>query len=271
VAAAYGRQCRDPERTPLQWTGDLPNAGFTGPAAQPWLPVSREADHINVAAAEADPNSMLNLTRRLLALRQTELCLHLGEYQAVDNPSPAAVFSFVRTCNRDSFFLVLVNFASEATVVDMTRWVLGERVTVALDALSPTAEGSAVDLRAVRLQARQALVLRTFHQPKGGSGSDTKTGSNSRAVVGAICGAVVVLMIVSTVLVANASKGGVTRLSIRAEASLDDPMTLEEEEGLLREDEDSDDEMVASGPIPAAATSRRIGDDDDDDDVMAVV
>jgi alpha-glucosidase len=32
-------QCRDPERTPLQWTNEAPNAGFTDNVTTPWLPV----------------------------------------------------------------------------------------------------------------------------------------------------------------------------------------------------------------------------------------
>ena len=47
---------------------DEPGAGFTEPEVRPWLPVGDTS--INVAAQRTDPESMLNLTRDLLARRK---------------------------------------------------------------------------------------------------------------------------------------------------------------------------------------------------------
>jgi alpha-glucosidase len=59
---------RDPERTPMQWaSGD--GAGFTPGGTTPWLPFG-DAGTCNVADQEADPSSVLNLTRDLIALRR---------------------------------------------------------------------------------------------------------------------------------------------------------------------------------------------------------
>jgi len=56
-------------RTPMQWD-DGANAGFsTADASHLYLPVDPAADRPTVQAQEGDPNSTLNLVRRLLALR----------------------------------------------------------------------------------------------------------------------------------------------------------------------------------------------------------
>ena len=51
----------------MQWS-TAPNAGFT--KGKPWLPVPPTYRKHNVAAERADPNSILNFYRRLLALPQ---------------------------------------------------------------------------------------------------------------------------------------------------------------------------------------------------------
>ena len=56
---------RDGERTPMQWN-DTPNAGFT--TGIPWLPVPVSYQTHNVATEKADPNSILNFYKNLLAI-----------------------------------------------------------------------------------------------------------------------------------------------------------------------------------------------------------
>ena len=71
---------RDPTRTPMPWS-DGPNAGFA-PAEAPrlWLPISDEYEAINIEAQRSDERSMLNLYRRLIALRKHSSALRLGDY-----------------------------------------------------------------------------------------------------------------------------------------------------------------------------------------------
>jgi alpha-glucosidase len=61
---------RDRARTPMPWDGS-PGAGFTGPGVTPWLPLGELSR--TVAGQRDDPDSMLSLCRRLLALRRAEL------------------------------------------------------------------------------------------------------------------------------------------------------------------------------------------------------
>ena len=75
---------RDSARTPVQWT-DGPNAGFT--TGKPWFYVNDNYREVNVAAAEADPNSLLNFYREAIALRQSLPVVRHGSYREYDAAS----------------------------------------------------------------------------------------------------------------------------------------------------------------------------------------
>src|SRR5690606_20682578 len=66
---------RDPQRTPMQWNGSR-HAGFS--TVRPWLPLAPDYAVRNVAAAHADPTSILTLHRRLIALRRSRPSLAVG-------------------------------------------------------------------------------------------------------------------------------------------------------------------------------------------------
>ncbi len=67
---------RDGARTPLPWVSSAPHAGFSD--ADPWLPLGETHGTLAVDRQEADPESMLALTRRLLGLRAASPALRLG-------------------------------------------------------------------------------------------------------------------------------------------------------------------------------------------------
>lgn len=58
---------RDNSRTPVQWSAEE-NAGFS--TGTPWFHINPNYKEINVAAAEADPDSILNYYRAILKLRK---------------------------------------------------------------------------------------------------------------------------------------------------------------------------------------------------------
>jgi alpha-glucosidase len=68
---------RDGARTPLPWSPD-PLGGFT--TGTPWLPLSEANRARSVAVQEADPDSLLHHTRRLLELRRSYPALRLGSF-----------------------------------------------------------------------------------------------------------------------------------------------------------------------------------------------
>jgi len=70
------RRSRENARTPMQWTGEA-NAGW----ATPWFPVNENCSEINVAAAEADPNSILHWYRALLKFRRENPVAIYGQYK----------------------------------------------------------------------------------------------------------------------------------------------------------------------------------------------
>jgi alpha-glucosidase len=84
---------RDGERTPMQWN-TAPNAGFS--QAAPWLPVPANYETHNVATESKDPNSVLNLYKRVLALRHTNESLLEGSYTALNQDDPN-VMSYLRS------------------------------------------------------------------------------------------------------------------------------------------------------------------------------
>jgi len=100
---------RDGERTPMQWTGGK-NAGFT--EGKPWLPVPPSAKTHNVATEERDPDSILSVYKKVLALRHTEPALIEGEYVSVNDDDPN-VYSYLRRYKNEAFLIVL-NFSDAA-------------------------------------------------------------------------------------------------------------------------------------------------------------
>jgi len=105
---------RDPERAPMPWDGS-PNAGFTREGVKPWLPLPEDAAGISAKAQAARPDSMLALTRSLLAMRRAHRALQRGSYRPLAD-TPAGVFGYQRELGRERL-LVLVNFQSRPTDV----------------------------------------------------------------------------------------------------------------------------------------------------------
>jgi alpha-glucosidase len=139
---------RDPARTPMPWDRG-PNAGFTAPGVEPWLPLGPDATTRNVEAQEEDPASPLALTRRLLAVRRARPALHRGGYRGVD--APEGVFAFERAHAEDRV-LVLLSFEDREAAVP-----LGERageVLVSTHAGAPPRAGGTYALR-----AREGVVI----------------------------------------------------------------------------------------------------------------
>ena len=99
---------------------NAPNAGFTTPEAKPWLPLPADKATENAATQHQRPRSMLNLYRRLLALRRSEPALHLGEISDV-----RAEKTLLRYCRRgpggEDGFQVLLNLGSEPAVTRSPR------------------------------------------------------------------------------------------------------------------------------------------------------
>ncbi|NDJ63163.1 MAG: DUF3459 domain-containing protein [Chloroflexi bacterium] len=107
---------RDPERTPMQWH-DGPNAGFS--TATPWLPIADDYLTVNVEAERADPHSILNLYRRLIAYRRDTPALTLGAYQALDSGELADTVLVYERQHENQRVVVALNFAADPKTISL--------------------------------------------------------------------------------------------------------------------------------------------------------
>ena len=81
---------RDGTRTPMPWNEDQLHCGFS--SAEPWLPLGADHRGMAVDGQEADPHSMLALTKRLLAIRNNNAALQIGDLKIVEARGDLLVF-----------------------------------------------------------------------------------------------------------------------------------------------------------------------------------
>lgn len=124
-------QGRDGCRTPMVWTTDNRNGGFS--EAKPWLPVAPEQLAKSVAAQEADPDAILHYYRKAIKFRHAYPALESGQHsglKAQDN-----VVSFFRHLNDET---ILCAFNVSNSPVEFTL-PAGEWLPIGEDLGSATA------------------------------------------------------------------------------------------------------------------------------------
>ncbi|HHY57565.1 MAG TPA: DUF3459 domain-containing protein [Chloroflexi bacterium] len=144
---------RDPERTPMQWD-DSPNAGFTAPGVQPWLPLAADYAQRNVAVQSQDATSMLSFFRALTALRQSSPALTIGDYAAID-VGVDNIFAYTRTHGAERLLIVL-NFAATTHRLDLSQF--GAEAEILLS--TGMESRGKVRLRALYVVGNEGIVLR---------------------------------------------------------------------------------------------------------------
>ncbi|HUD30565.1 MAG TPA: alpha-amylase family glycosyl hydrolase, partial [Novosphingobium sp.] len=105
---------RDGVRTPLPWMAQDEHGGFT--TAAPWLPLSAGNLERAVDRQEADPSSLLNLTRELLRLRRGSPALRRGSCEVLLADAHRLVLR--RTVDGDSLLAVFNMSAATAAWPD---------------------------------------------------------------------------------------------------------------------------------------------------------
>jgi alpha-glucosidase len=103
---------RDGERTPMQWDTSNAQAGFSTDQ-KTWLPVTPNYRAVNVQSETADPDSLLNWHRRLIALRRSSAALRSGRTVMLDRANPA-VLTYARVTPRGEAVLVSLNMSAQA-------------------------------------------------------------------------------------------------------------------------------------------------------------
>ena len=100
---------RDGCRTPMPWSSQLSNGGFT--TARPWLPVPPEHLTLAVDEQDRDPGSVLHALRRFLAWRKQCPALIRGDVAFVQTSEP--VLAFERTWDGERI-LCAFNFSNRS-------------------------------------------------------------------------------------------------------------------------------------------------------------
>jgi len=90
---------------------DVPGGGFTSPGIEPWLPLG-DVGACNVEDQMADRDSMVHLTRDLIALRRAEPALQTGSYRSMETTPGAWAWS------RDERLIVLASLCDEPASLD---------------------------------------------------------------------------------------------------------------------------------------------------------
>ncbi|GGO02993.1 alpha,alpha-phosphotrehalase [Saccharibacillus kuerlensis] len=107
-------KARDHSRTPMQWN-DEEGAGFT--TGKPWQRINPNKAQINVRQQEEDPESVLNLYRRMIRLRRDNPVLSLGTYEPVLEEDKH-IYAYLRE-REDERWLVVLNFSRTTTQVTL--------------------------------------------------------------------------------------------------------------------------------------------------------
>jgi len=109
---------RDGCRTPMPWSSQSPQAGFSG--AKPWLPVPPDHLQFAVDRQEEDPDSVLQMFRRFIGWRRAHPALIRGKIELVQ--SPESILAFERSFEGERLLCVF-NFSNDKAVQEIpTGW-----------------------------------------------------------------------------------------------------------------------------------------------------
>jgi len=136
---------RDGERTPMQWSGDEAQASFST-NAHTWLPVTGNYTTVNAKTEAADPGSLLNWHRQLIALRRTSPALRDGRTVMLER-SNTHVLTYARIAPGGETLLVALNMSGEPQTISLrlaAAGVHGTQLKTLLESQGPVA-ATAVD------------------------------------------------------------------------------------------------------------------------------
>ena len=129
----------------MQWMPG-PNAGFSAPDTERlWLPLAEDYKIVNVERELADPSSILNLYRRLIALRKQSPALLRGTYRPLDD-LPEECYAYLREGGRQRL-LVALNLSDQELELALPSPGPGRVVLSTHLAREEEIDPSALDLR----------------------------------------------------------------------------------------------------------------------------
>lgn len=105
---------RDHARTPMQWTREEPNAGFSGPSSKTWYHMNESfRDGINVEDEAKDPDSVLNFWKKAIQFRKEhkDITVYGYDFEFIDLDNDK-LFSFSKKYGNKTLVAAL-NFSSD--------------------------------------------------------------------------------------------------------------------------------------------------------------
>jgi alpha-glucosidase len=146
------KHSRDACRTPMQWEAK-PNAGFCAEGVNPWLPVSGDYATRNVEVQSVNPTSILNLYRRLLALRRSSQALQHGSYCSLDGFAKEC-FVYLRKADDEQKMMAL-NFSQTEQTVSIQDFASSAKILLSthLD------REECINLRYLRLRPYEGCII----------------------------------------------------------------------------------------------------------------
>jgi maltose alpha-D-glucosyltransferase/alpha-amylase len=149
---------RESVRLPMPWS-DGPGAGFSeaDPSTFP-LPLSTDAQAVNVAAQRVDPDSMLSRMKRMLLARREHAALRHGDYQRVAT-STDHVLAFTRTAEDDRV-LAVANLSDKPLTVQLDAAALGGRRAIPFQGRGVSQAGEGAEALTVEPYGYQWFELR---------------------------------------------------------------------------------------------------------------
>lgn len=144
---------RDGCRSPMQWSSEQ-NAGFS--RSKPWLKVHPDYPNRNVAGQQTDPNSMLNFTRKLIALRRAHAALRGDDFRLLPQ-GVKSVIAFERKQD-DEKILVYLNFSGSSRTVSMETTGASQAAQILLT--SCIRQELILTGSAINLHAYEVLILK---------------------------------------------------------------------------------------------------------------
>jgi alpha-glucosidase len=136
---------RDGERTPMQWDDSNAQAGFST-NSHTWLPVTANYRTVNVRSESADPDSLLNWHRKLIALRRSNPAVRDGRTVMLDRAN-RQVLSYARIGAGGQTILVALNMSAQPQTISLglaASGVSAARLTTLLSSPGPV-EAQAAD------------------------------------------------------------------------------------------------------------------------------
>ncbi|CAF1091752.1 unnamed protein product [Adineta steineri] len=160
---------RDCQRTPMQWTDQLPYAGFTSGTSKPYLPLSDAWHEVNVEQQEKASRSHLKLFQQLVKLRQQSPFYGGNQKKVI---STKELYAFIRWLDTD-IYLIVINMnkiGQNPVTTDFMKLLkykdkelLGEIIARSCNVLddSPNGkEGNEINLNKLILQSSEAVVIK---------------------------------------------------------------------------------------------------------------